>query len=383
MISRSLFDPPVTLFAVVGVAALLGAGLAFLRKRPIIGFGICFLLIGLLPEAIVVPHFQFCSYRVILPMVGLLLVIADAALLIVEKSANHVLRSNAFRAVAALLLIAASLLGASTFIKNASWYDPVLMWKQALEASPRFGPNVEKRIYAEILNNLGEALVGAGKASDAIQYFQRSVRIQPHVPQGLFNLAIVMEQTGKIPQAMKYYKMVLSRDPGHAETHNNLGLLLREEGKFAEAKEHFRRAVKSKPHLARARRNYGIALMESGEVSEALKQFVKAVQIEPDSAEGHYDLGVAYAVVQDLPWAIRHFRQAVRIDPANAKAHHNLAIALLKSGHKPEAMYHLKRALEIDPDLAKPKRIAPPTKNNGKASPEQGSGRHPAKTSGD
>jgi tetratricopeptide (TPR) repeat protein len=80
-ISRSLFSPPVTALAVLGVVALLGIGLSVRRRFPLLAAAILFFLAGHLLESTVVPLELYFEHRNYLPSILLFLPIAQLLVL--------------------------------------------------------------------------------------------------------------------------------------------------------------------------------------------------------------------------------------------------------------------------------------------------------------
>ncbi len=78
IISRSLWNPPATAAAALGILGLVGAAVGLSKKHPVGALGILFVLVTLLPESLLIPQYLFCGYRAILPMAGVLMVAADA-----------------------------------------------------------------------------------------------------------------------------------------------------------------------------------------------------------------------------------------------------------------------------------------------------------------
>ena len=96
-VSASLLDPPVTLAALLGLVFLVGAAITIARKRPVAAFGILFFFIAIAPESLLMPQYLFFGYRPILPMAGLLLVLADvlmALLLRLREARREALWKN-------------------------------------------------------------------------------------------------------------------------------------------------------------------------------------------------------------------------------------------------------------------------------------------------
>ena len=127
--SASLLSPPSTLFAVVGIIALLAVGLWSIRRLPLLAFGILWFLAGHLVESTVVPLELYFEHRNYVPMIGPC--IALAAMLVLKLP-----RWPALALVAAMLGALAVLSVSYATI----WGNPALMatsWAQSRPDSAR------------------------------------------------------------------------------------------------------------------------------------------------------------------------------------------------------------------------------------------------------
>jgi hypothetical protein len=75
--SRGWLDPPSTLVSALALAALVGLGLALIRRRPLAAFGILFFFAGHLLESTWLPLELVFEHRNYLPSLGLILAAAD------------------------------------------------------------------------------------------------------------------------------------------------------------------------------------------------------------------------------------------------------------------------------------------------------------------
>ncbi len=80
MISRSLLDPPTTVFALAGVLGLLGSALWLRRRLPVYSFAVLWFFAGHLIESTVVALEPYFEHRNYLPMLGPLFAFSSALL---------------------------------------------------------------------------------------------------------------------------------------------------------------------------------------------------------------------------------------------------------------------------------------------------------------
>ena len=164
--------------------------------------------------------------------------------------------------------------------------------EHAVEVNPR---------SARAHNELGAALLQAGKAGDAVREFRDATQISPDDPYLQFNFARALAAAGQGTNAVLAFQRAVTLKSDFADAHGELGVLL-----FA-----------------------------AGRLDEAIAHLRKAVALAPGSAVAHSDLGGALAQAGRRDEALLHLRRALAIDPTHADARENLA--RLMRGRRPES----------------------------------------------
>lgn len=142
------------------LAALLAFGVAQLRKRPWLGFGILWFFLALAPTHGPLARYELANDRQLyLAIVGPALV---AGVLLASWSA----RRAANVALAALAVV----LGAATFVRVTDYASEVRLWEATVRASPG---------NARAWNNLGHARQVAGDREQARAAYERALAIDP------------------------------------------------------------------------------------------------------------------------------------------------------------------------------------------------------------
>jgi tetratricopeptide (TPR) repeat protein len=281
------------------------------------------------------------------------------------------------RATPALFLVAALAFGALTHRRNEVYQSPLALWSDTVAKRPN-NPRAQE--------NLGGALLDAGRMSEAVPYYEMAIRIKPDQTQAHLNFGNLLVRLGRSRDAIAEYQVALRLQPDLVDAHINLGLVLDHLGRLPEAIGHFQAALRLSPNSAGAHDDFGDALMASGQTDQALAQFRQAVQlrpdfgqaldhlgtvlvqtgqnaeaveyleralrVNPDDATAHYNIGIALAQTDRLAEAIGHFGEAARLQPGDADAQVNLALALAQAGRFPEAIDHCRSALRINANFA-------------------------------
>jgi tetratricopeptide (TPR) repeat protein len=145
-------------------------------------------------------------------------------------------------------------LGALTRTQAAVWTDSVTLWSHALAMEPS---------STTATKNLGYALVGLGRTSEAYAHFERVSRNAPTAAR-LFAFGWALDRSGDSGGAERYYREALELDPHHRKALNNLGVIHAGRGEFTKALELFSRLLAADPNDAAACSNARQAAMRLG-----------------------------------------------------------------------------------------------------------------------
>jgi tetratricopeptide (TPR) repeat protein len=138
---------------------------------------------------------------------------------------------------------------------------------------------------AEALNNLGQVLVRAGKASEAIAYFDRAIAIADSVWTYRFNRARAFAEMKDWAQAIAGYNDAVRLFPDDYATHFNLAKAREASGDLPGAVESYGKAAELAPGQGEFQLWYGRALDRSGRQQDAVAAYKKFLELEPDGPQ--------------------------------------------------------------------------------------------------
>ncbi len=351
VIFSSPLESPAIAASVLSALAIFGAAVYLLRRRPLTGFGLLFFLVGMLPESFLVPLYLFRAYRVILPMFGLLLVLADGLLEIWAKIRPFSEQKSYLGPLAAGLLatMVVALMGSVTISKAKLWQDPVAFWTDIVEGLPPPAVNVEKETPLGALKNLGVALMRQERASEAVVVLRRAAEIDPRLEALHVLLGMAYDQLGNISEAESTLKRAAEIDPASENAEFALGQLYLKQDRLSEAWLHMKRTIELAPSDPRGFNEMGTLLLRQGNAAEAASYFRKAIEVSPWFPEAHYNLGEVLEGVGLNEEAAEHFKRALALKRGYWQAHNSLGMVLAKSGSVKEAETQFREALVVSP----------------------------------
>ncbi len=214
------------------------------------------------------------------------------------------------------------------------------------------GPDGLERIDAPAtefyrLFNVAVDMMEKHQFGAAVPTWKQTVELNPDDPRAHNNLGLALAGTGKTTEALVEYRRSLELNDQSSQTHNNYGSALAETGNIDEALAEFEKAVELNPDNGRAHSNLGGALSEKGRTAEALEHLRRGVELEPKFADGQNNLGAALARAGEPDEAILHLEQAVQLDPQSVGYRYNLGRVLAAKGRYADAIVQLEEASKL------------------------------------
>jgi tetratricopeptide (TPR) repeat protein len=270
--STGVMSPPSTLFALLGVLAWCGAGLAalFIPRWRLAGFFILWTAASLAPESSIVPLEMVFEHRAYLPMIGL----GGLAALGVQELLN---RGTALRKIGIAVIIAVPLaLAFATDAIMPAWADAVEMERRSIKNAPN-----SYRAWT----NLGFSLLLKGQFAEAKPALQRALELDPLQENARIYLSIVMLDEGDLAGA----DILLSGMEKNAHISraavNTLGELRLKQDRPEEAARYFKRAVDMADWYPLYRWNLAVALEKMNNCRDARHQWETFLKLRPAQRE--------------------------------------------------------------------------------------------------
>ena len=193
-----------------------------------------------------------------------------------------------------------------------------------LERAARLAPN-----NAIARNNLGLALIHAGRDADALASIDGALSVNRNFAAAHNNRGLALVRMGRRGEAIASFERAVQLQPGHAEAVFNLAERRNEDGDGALALRLFDRVLAQFPDHLQARTGRAFAQALAGDVDGAIDALEGITRDAPDHAPSWQTLGAV------RNWAWRHeaaeaaFRRALALDPAYHDASFGVASTLL------------------------------------------------------
>jgi len=127
--------------------------------------------------------------------------------------------------------VVAALLGLLTWQRNQVYRSSLDLWQDTVAKVP-----ANSRAH----NNLGLALMDAGRHEEALQEIAAALELRPRSEEFSNNFALALANTGHLTEALELIEEVIVSAPGLAAAHDTRALVLERLGRTAEALDAYR-----------------------------------------------------------------------------------------------------------------------------------------------
>jgi tetratricopeptide (TPR) repeat protein len=166
-------------------------------------------------------------------------------------------------------------LGGRTFLRNALWNRPVLVWLDAAERAPNDW--LPHRL-------LGEELHRAGQHAEAIAAFTRAIQLAPGEVSSYGKLGVCLSEQGDLKAAEAVFLKMRGLDARSPEASNGLATIALLGGNLETAKRGYLETLGLDPENVGARRGLAVvAEGPGGNPADALRWCQEIKRLDPDA----------------------------------------------------------------------------------------------------
>jgi len=345
-------------FFSLGILIVLCAGVMIsARRTKYIVFGFLFFIISILPVIQIVPvGMQNVADRFsYVPYIGLFLIVAWGADLLIKKSRSARERQTIFAALVLLVLVGAflSYLRANLWAgrKNMPWSGSIALWEDARRqypSNPIILNQLAHALFCEALE-LPEDEVKEEVMSRAEALLLEAAGLDKNLAGPYYNLGSLARQRGRMDEARKFYEMSVAVDPKFFDGYESLAALFEEGNDTELAIKAYEKCVELRPWSDRYYVNLGNQYQKIGNYERAIYNFNRALEKNPENSFAHFNSGRTYMLMGNLDRAIDEFERTIALAPDEVEAHALLGSAYREQGRLKEALKAFETALRLGP----------------------------------
>jgi tetratricopeptide (TPR) repeat protein len=177
-----------------------------------------------------------------------------------------------------------------------------------------------------------EALLGAGRAPDALALLERATALMPGDAVLQCRRGLVLKTLRRWEAALACFERGIALDPQLAPAHMDRGNMLQELGRLEEALAAYERALALQPGFVAALCNRGTVLHRLGRLDAAIASYDAALALAPELDAAHLNRSTALGDAGRTAEALQGFARITARHPGLAVGHWNEALCRLRMG---------------------------------------------------
>jgi len=180
----------------------------------------------------------------------------------------------------------------------------------------------------QTLSNLASSLKECHQYDEAETYFKQSLTLQPNQPDALTNYGLLLQANAKLDEAIDLHKKALRYAPEHGTAIYNLAYALNEKGESESSLQIYNKVIEAMPYHVRALCDIAHIYEKLKQPEKALPFLQRAMQVAPEDEHVHLNFGITHKMMNNLILAEDSFKEVIRINPDNNTAKYFLAILM-------------------------------------------------------
>jgi len=264
-----------TIFATLAHFSIIAISLFFLRKLPLLAFGILFYYVAHSIESGFIPiRDVIFEHRTYLPDIGLVIIMGW---FLIEKVVNWIKLPTVLALSSVLLIV----LGIQTWERNQLWRDPVALWQHNVTLAPS-----KERAWSV----LGKHLLERQQAKEGIQALERAIELQKKSGKkgintvDIINLIVGFKMLKEYDKALHLTQQVLNQPMTpllKSKFLINQANIFYEQDRISEAEQSLRQAIAIYPNDLTAKGNLANLLGNRGSFEEAEALYLEVLRYYP------------------------------------------------------------------------------------------------------
>ncbi len=218
------------------------------------------------------------------------------------------------------------------------------------------GGTEDSEAYRNYLNGLVELNGPEDVRSNAIDYFEKAVELDPKFAPAYAEIALIHldrangsgEPRLLIPKAKAAVQKALELDEKLAKAHIALASIKEYEFDWSGADAEYKRAISLNPNLDSARFRYAFYLAVMGRIDEAIIEINEAEKRDPiNKSVILLWRGSILSQARRFDESIQAYNQAVKLDPNNLPDYFSMGYAYAGKGSVQEAISNYQKSLKV------------------------------------
>jgi len=219
------------------------------------------------------------------------------------------------------------------------------------EAIDHYDKAIRLKPYdVNIYSNRGNAYVKLGQHKKAVEDYNEAISLKPDYAPAYINRGNAYTELGQYLMAIEDYNKALHLKPDYADTiYNNRGDAYNKLGQYQLAINDFNNSIRLNPAYIKAYNNRGATYVKLGQHQQAIDDYSKVISLKPDEATAYLNRGNAYIKLDRHQQAVGDYGKVISLKPDEATAYFNRGNAYINLGQYQQAIIDFNKAIRLDP----------------------------------
>lgn len=234
------------------------------------------------------------------------------------------------------------------WLKRMSWKQIGLLALGTAIALSLFA-RLPQRLNSAYLQQRGLKARASGNLQQALQDYNRALRVQPNSAQTYYKRGNLRFELGDNQGAIADYSEALRLDRNYADVYINRGSARAELGDEQNAVSDYTKAIEVDGDSVAAYSNRCLSRSNLGDHPGAIEDCTKAINLQPTYTFAYQNRGLARRRFGDNQGAIADFNTAIGLDPQDAEPYYNRGLVRQQLGDHPGAIADFSAAIARNP----------------------------------
>lgn len=198
----------------------------------------------------------------------------------------------------------------------------------------------------------GNALFNAGRYMEALNAFDRAIRIDSTYADAYEGRGSVLYLMERYAEALASYEQAISLDPQFAQAYFGKGNVLYSLKRLEEALACQEQALEIEPTLTDAYLSKANVLYYMGRFTEALVAYEEVARRDTHCAQAYDGMGWTLRQLLRREEALGVYKRAIELDPNNPSSYNGMGRTLYRVGRYQEALPFFEQAIRLDANIA-------------------------------
>ncbi|AEM20745.1 TPR domain-containing protein [Brachyspira intermedia PWS/A] len=196
----------------------------------------------------------------------------------------------------------------------------------------------------------GSFFVGVIRYEEAIEDFNRAIKLDPNNSDAYLNRGISKSDLGNDKEAIEDFNRAIELEPDNSDAYLNRGISKSDLGNDKEAIEDYNKSIELNPYNEEGYIYRGLSKSNLKRYREAIKDYNKAIELVPNDSEVYLNRGASKGYLKEYESSINDFNKAIELNPNDEHIYFNRGISKFDLKRYREAIEDYNKAIKLNPN---------------------------------